>query len=74
MALFTLNVVVPFWNPRLLTILGSPLHVFDFVGLGVSAIFLAVFTVCSVRDAKELDARDRAARSAAAAESSHRPT
>jgi len=62
LALFAVNVVVPFWNPPVHTLLGVPLRALDLAGLAVTGILLAVFLVCSMRDARELDRRDRAAR------------
>jgi len=61
-ALFAVNIVVPFWNPRVYVVLGCPCRVLDLVGLAITAVFLTVFTACSMRDARELDRRDRAAR------------
>jgi archaetidylinositol phosphate synthase len=61
MVLFVLNIVVVFWNPPLYVVLGLPFRVLDFLGVAVMAVLLTVFTVCSIRDAKELDRRDRAA-------------
>lgn len=59
---FIINLIVPFWNPVLCSFRGAPVRALDMGGIAVGIIFLVIFTVCSARDAKQLDSLDRAAK------------
>jgi len=60
--MFIVNIIVPFWNPKLCFVYGVPVRALDVAGVAVGTIFLLIFTVCSIRDARELDRLDRAQR------------
>lgn len=59
MIIFIANVVVVFWNPVLFRVYGAPFRALDLAGTAVGIVFLAIFTVSSFKDARELDRLDR---------------
>ena len=60
--LFIVNIIVPFWNPVVCSVYGDPIRALDIAGIAAGIVFMVVFTVCSIRDAKELDRLERAER------------
>lgn len=58
--LFTVNIVVLFWNPVVFYYKGSPAKALDLLAIFVGLVLLAVFSVSSMRDALRLDRMDRA--------------
>jgi phosphatidylglycerophosphate synthase len=57
---FIVNIIIIFWNPVVYHVYGDPLRALDVAGIAAGIIFLAIFAVCSIRDAVSLDKLDRA--------------
>jgi hypothetical protein len=53
------NIIMPFWNPVVYSVYGDPIHAVDIAGIAVGIVFLVIFGVCSIRDARELNRLDR---------------
>jgi hypothetical protein len=60
MFIFAVNIVLIFWNPRVVSFRGDPITALDVAGLVLGILFVIIFVVSSIKDAIELDRLDRA--------------
>ena len=57
--IFAVNIVLVFWNPRVAQYGGDPITALDVCGLALTAIFVIIFVVSSIKEAIKLDRQDR---------------
>ena len=60
MFIFAINIVLIFWNPRVISFRGDPITALDLAGLVLGILFVVIFVTSSIKDAIELDRLDRA--------------
>ncbi|KPL20024.1 MAG: hypothetical protein AMJ92_00865 [candidate division Zixibacteria bacterium SM23_81] len=59
MFIFAINIVLIFWNPRVVSFRGAPITALDLAGLALGVLFVIIFVISSIRDAIKLDRLDR---------------